>query len=631
MPLDSLYRLFTAPSSRAVTHHSVEFRTYGRPLEDFEAEAARELALLESRSKAHQIEVQRAYAAKSIAWYREKNACVTKFPDDIIIEIFEHCLKHSSNSVMSPHCAPLLLTRVCRRWRDLALSTSSLWASVHVVVPHILDAKDIRAFQRKLLALEAWLDRSFERTLSISVALDDEVRWCSIPRKDCTHIATGPPGFSLALDGHRHGHGPQPEDFPPYFRKLWKTLQPYARRVGYFSLPSCVDGGVLLPGEEAPNLFQLELSRLIRLSYPRSLFKNDAIAQLNAPNLQEILLAYIPANVSLRPDLWSQLRVVEIEFFHSRESLLEFLGRCGNLQDCTISCSNEEPTGELPLVSLPRLQRLAVTSDVVDKLVAHIDMPQLTSLYLQEPDYLSRRASRQPTLESIFRSSDVLTALSHTQLRSLTLQLDPTTAFTSTSQEGVDYHLVGFLETQPYIEHLEFYEPANARFLAEEGRGNVRSLSELDAMMIKVYTALTVSSKTCHCLPGLKTFVLNSKLQLRPAVIDAFSGFVRSRSSQSLLKVVIKIPRRGLESGPDQGKADREHLLSIWQLMKCSGIPCRFVVVDFKAPVDSSDRKDLVPWVGASPVDEWHRGKRRTGERREVNFDRYLEEREETS
>ncbi|KAJ6561762.1 hypothetical protein B0H19DRAFT_901463, partial [Mycena capillaripes] len=58
-----------------------------------------------------------------------------RLPADVVAEIFAACLPANRNATMSSAEAPILLCHVCRAWRNLALSTPRLWASLHIVAP----------------------------------------------------------------------------------------------------------------------------------------------------------------------------------------------------------------------------------------------------------------------------------------------------------------------------------------------------------------------------------------------------------------------------------------------------------------------------------------------------------------
>ncbi|KAJ7072888.1 hypothetical protein C8F01DRAFT_264376 [Mycena amicta] len=99
-------------------------------------------------------------------------------PLDLIREIFVACLRTDTNSVMSANEAPVLLTRVCRSWRDIALATPSLWTRLHIVEPSHTSALPFSptsraALQAKLQqrteVITMWLTRARQLPLSISL------------------------------------------------------------------------------------------------------------------------------------------------------------------------------------------------------------------------------------------------------------------------------------------------------------------------------------------------------------------------------------------------------------------------------------------------------------------------------
>lgn len=52
-----------------------------------------------------------------------------QLPHELLSEIFIHCLPPFPTRI-SPSDAPLLLEQICRRWRDIARSTPTLWSSI---------------------------------------------------------------------------------------------------------------------------------------------------------------------------------------------------------------------------------------------------------------------------------------------------------------------------------------------------------------------------------------------------------------------------------------------------------------------------------------------------------------------
>lgn len=91
---------------------------------------------------------------------------IRRIPPEVLQLIFGFCLDSRRNPVMH-HCeAPLLLGRICSKWREIAMmKTPELWSSIHIAVPPL----------QRLLRLDPvhvveWLNRSGKtRPLDISI------------------------------------------------------------------------------------------------------------------------------------------------------------------------------------------------------------------------------------------------------------------------------------------------------------------------------------------------------------------------------------------------------------------------------------------------------------------------------
>ncbi|KAF8968737.1 hypothetical protein BDZ97DRAFT_1755035 [Flammula alnicola] len=105
-------------------------------------------------------------------------------PDDMLREIFLWCLPDDHEATMSDKEPPLVLGRVCQRWRFVVYNTPRLWASLHVALPfaprahfaktshEILEKATVEFEVRVQLhqhAISAWLYRSGNCLLSISI------------------------------------------------------------------------------------------------------------------------------------------------------------------------------------------------------------------------------------------------------------------------------------------------------------------------------------------------------------------------------------------------------------------------------------------------------------------------------
>ncbi|KAJ7639193.1 hypothetical protein FB45DRAFT_1055353 [Roridomyces roridus] len=91
---------------------------------------------------------------------KEHHSIISSLPPEIMSAIFIYCLpteRFGRNAVNFAE-APLLLSRVCSRWRQIALSTAALWQEL-----------DIRLRRRQVANIvEAWLARARNYPLSVT-------------------------------------------------------------------------------------------------------------------------------------------------------------------------------------------------------------------------------------------------------------------------------------------------------------------------------------------------------------------------------------------------------------------------------------------------------------------------------
>ncbi|KAK6977489.1 hypothetical protein R3P38DRAFT_2666234 [Favolaschia claudopus] len=88
---------------------------------------------------------------------------VRQIPEDILREIFHACLPTSRNARMSTSDAPLLLGHICRGWRNIVMSTPTLWTSIHIHLDFLT------ASNQRLAGAMHWLNRTVSSPLSLSL------------------------------------------------------------------------------------------------------------------------------------------------------------------------------------------------------------------------------------------------------------------------------------------------------------------------------------------------------------------------------------------------------------------------------------------------------------------------------
>ena len=94
----------------------------------------------------------------------QQSAPVMKVPVDLLARIFLLCLPEADFIIPNPLEAPLLLCRVCRIWKDTAIDTPRLWASLSI--PKNGAWRD----KTWVSCLKKWLDRSREAS-SLSLGI----------------------------------------------------------------------------------------------------------------------------------------------------------------------------------------------------------------------------------------------------------------------------------------------------------------------------------------------------------------------------------------------------------------------------------------------------------------------------
>ncbi|KAJ7151187.1 hypothetical protein C8R46DRAFT_1123502 [Mycena filopes] len=89
---------------------------------------------------------------------------ILTLPTEITTEIFLHCVS-AEQPIHLTDCAPLVLTKVCRSWRDICLSTSALWAGVRI--DESSHASQNIQFRDEFL--ERWFSRAGRQLLDLNV------------------------------------------------------------------------------------------------------------------------------------------------------------------------------------------------------------------------------------------------------------------------------------------------------------------------------------------------------------------------------------------------------------------------------------------------------------------------------
>ncbi|KAF6763768.1 hypothetical protein DFP72DRAFT_745097, partial [Ephemerocybe angulata] len=134
-----------------------------------------ELAVLDAEVDAAEralnaLRTKQARLRRHIAAHEALVHPIRRIPDELLQEIFQHCLPTRHMPTLSNRSAPILLTRVSRPWRALAFGTPTLWTSLHIPIPRgRSEADHIALTEARHAGVAWWFSRTGHIPLSISL------------------------------------------------------------------------------------------------------------------------------------------------------------------------------------------------------------------------------------------------------------------------------------------------------------------------------------------------------------------------------------------------------------------------------------------------------------------------------
>ena len=351
---------------------------------------------------------------RQISDYRALTAPIRRLPEDILQEVFLQCLPQTHNAILSSSECPILLGRICRRWRDISLNTASLWASLHIPIPHVqmlplrptaievMQSNDQRRVapkvaQRRARAITEWLGRSGACTLNISIY-------------------------------ERHHGGPDPS--PPDIRNIiFDALIPFADRWGSLHCDTPASSSTRIAAL-APSVF----SRLhtLKVQGPLGGYRLQVPLTesgfIRAPQLKIFSYMFVmedPSKFRLR---LSQLTTLELynnsnvgpTQYLTVDKVAMFLTACPLLRECRFDVAKhresnatqaaaQTPSNDIP-VSIPLLylRRLHIDSpwEDISTLFDALDLPVLEHL-----EYHTGTHTAVPLLSLLPRTANTLHVL----------------------------------------------------------------------------------------------------------------------------------------------------------------------------------------------------------------------------
>ncbi|KAF7367739.1 hypothetical protein MSAN_00837800 [Mycena sanguinolenta] len=216
------------------------------------------------------------------------------FPTMSSGEIFAACLPTEHNALIDLAEAPLLLGRICRRWRAVSYSTPMLWSSIHIAPlrPPWANERSVDFFPQLKPVIQQWFERAVTCPLTVSLV-------------EASSYASDPDTHPISI------------------------LRNFSHQFRHLSLAG--DPRLLLPPlrlgpESLPVLKSIAIYNDTNRRYPFGIEHPEALNLLQIPTLTDISLRVMVDPLSL-PLNWSQLTHLDIRCFPpTRDSGLDGVG-----------------------------------------------------------------------------------------------------------------------------------------------------------------------------------------------------------------------------------------------------------------------------------------------------------------
>ncbi|TFK37591.1 hypothetical protein BDQ12DRAFT_684939 [Crucibulum laeve] len=415
-----------------------------------------------------------------------------RLPDDILREIFVWCLPANHNPVISNLEAPLLLTEICRNWREISLSTPRMWSRIHIPTPSVAPhnfwqslAEPSSSSSLLVYKVKMWLGRSGICSLSISIS-------ASMFR-------------TILLDS---------------LMPLLQTLISFSSRwrdVAFYLPPAAWPLLTQLTAEDVPRIENIAFDNFFGpctgfIPLIESSWTTAGI--LKSSNLRTLVLSRIEADIARLPVDWSQLTNICLRSSTSwdqpqlsTDDIIYILMKCPNLLRCSLEINgldiNPSLAENLALqkVSLPLLERLSVVEGVhaaATRLFESISTPSLSHVSFKMYTRIDEEGEEISSLPTLLKNT--------TRLESLILD---TSLLTQEDVIAV-LPLIPTATRLSFVEHDSFQIP-EVTFWPPPVIPNFHSGQPRRAVSDTVLGLLTPSSKNggeCFC-PLLEIFECN--------------------------------------------------------------------------------------------------------------------------
>ncbi|KAK6978002.1 F-box domain-containing protein [Favolaschia claudopus] len=279
---------------------------------------------------------------------------VLTLPNEITVEIFLRFLpSYPYAPPMFGLLSPILLTKICRQWREIALATPMLWRAISLPQGWVVDADRIEAAAS---AVSLWLSRSGNFPLSLHMFDHDD----ALP-------------IILALTPHLHRA---------------EHLSFRDANVGHLSV-------IDIP---------MPMLRSLCLHFEQGVFTGHPLTFRSLPLLRSVELDDDGVPSVILP--WSQLTSLALKNLYV-DVTVSLLRETPRLVDCTLNFWNRPDQFDFTPLSLPHLKTLILDQrcDANLSFLYTLATPALVSLQLPERFLVSPYSDPIPSLEVFLTNS----------------------------------------------------------------------------------------------------------------------------------------------------------------------------------------------------------------------------------
>ncbi|KAF6756942.1 hypothetical protein DFP72DRAFT_892788 [Ephemerocybe angulata] len=291
---------------------------------------------------------KRRELSESIDAHKRLRSPIRRLPKELLLEIFIFCLPGRHQPILDESEAPLLLTRICKSWRILAMGAPALWSSLHLAIPR--GSEPFVQFQ--LDRCSRWATCAKRRPMTLSI-------WAGPPTK--------------------------PSDFHPVVSVALKKIALKARTLA-LTMPIEVLSWICLPTQpsewdvlERVTVNDIAIRRNLSDEFPSQMVLD--LPLWRAPRLGEVNWRAIEANFLSLPLNFAGIEKISVwadSFEPSAAEARAILQACPNLRSLQLSLSemDTQPVQEFvgrstkltpcPIPGSPLLMSHLTTLDIMD-------------------------------------------------------------------------------------------------------------------------------------------------------------------------------------------------------------------------------------------------------------------------